>query len=128
MHRDRSVPPPPAARAVTLYDGGDGSSHFTVRAELLPDGDLRLLRINTGYFVARYAGEYLDRWLWWSLVDHAEVPALVEPGGDVLDAVRVVVSGPAPPTSAEEAEARFHAWLDSRQVPRSHHEYDEYPD
>jgi hypothetical protein len=128
VNPDRSTAPARAQRSVRVFEHSNEMGRFSISADLLDNGDLRLLRVNTGKFVALFANEYLDRWLWWRLVDHDHVPALAEPGEDILETVRAVIAGDAPAASPEEAEARFGAWLEGRQVPSSYHEYDEYPD
>lgn len=102
-----------------LYRGPDGDP--TVEAQLLGDGDLRLLSIRrAGVWV--FSDFDTIGWWAWHTVRSADLPRLVGEGGDVLEAVRAAV--------AAEGEGaifrRFEEWLAEHGVPYTQESYDEH--
>jgi hypothetical protein len=115
------------SRSLVLFEERDARDYTRIEAQLLYNGDLRLMRVNAGDAVARFANEYISQWLWWITVDSSHLPALRGEAGDVLDVVREVAAVPLP-ADPKEVEHRFSAWLESKGVPHTSDQYDDYDD
>ncbi|WP_432968380.1 hypothetical protein [Dactylosporangium sp. CA-233914] len=120
--------PEPAAKSMVIYRGADGDP--TVEAQLVGNGDLRLLSIRrSGVWV--FSDVDTIGWWNWHTVSRADLSRLVGAGGDVLEAVRVAVAPGAEDETDDEQRVggifrRFEAWLIERGVRFTQDAYDEH--
>jgi hypothetical protein len=119
--------PEPAVASLVLHRGAHGDP--TVEAQLIGNGDLRLLSIQRSG-VWMYSEIDTIGWWTWHTVSHADLPRLAGAGADVLEAVRAAVA-PVAEDETDDLERvsgivrRFVAWLDERGVPYTRDAYDE---
>jgi hypothetical protein len=123
----RLHPPEPAVRSIPLYRGANGDP--TVEAQLVGNGDLRLLSIQRAG-VWEYSDIDTVGWWTWRTVGGADLPRLVDPGGDILEAVRAATA-PAPDADTDDRRVaaivgRFEAWLAAHGVSYTYDSYDEH--
>ncbi len=119
--------PEPAVRSVVLHRGAGGDP--TVEAQLVADGDLRLLSIQRAGVWVFSDVDTIGWWTWYT-VGRTDLPRLVGEGGDVLAAVRAAVA----PGAEDETDdgrrvagifRRFEAWLDEHGVRAVRDSFDE---
>src|SRR5688572_6284940 len=114
----RRYEPEPAVASVLLYRGAGGDP--TVEAQVLANGDLRLLSIQRAG-VWMYSDIDTIGWWTWHTVRHADLARLVGAGGNVLEAVRAAVAPADGEETGDDARmggvfGRFEAWLAERGV------------
>jgi hypothetical protein len=116
--------------ALVIYSGVSGSGDPTVEAQLIGNGDLRLLSIQRDG-VWMYSDVDTIGWWTWHTVNHADLPQLVGAGGDVLEAVRAAVAPGAEDETNDQKRVggifrRFEAWLAEHGVRYTQDSYDEH--
>ncbi|MEU9872816.1 hypothetical protein AB0C87_33800 [Actinomadura sp. NPDC048021] len=112
-------------RSLELGGHSDKDGRSSARLYLLPNGDLTLYLVDSGYGVTMQIGEAVLEWRRWTTIAAADVPRLVGDATDPLEAARAaVVAKGQERNDASAIGGRLVRWLDERDVAYVFREFD----